>query len=63
MKLIKTDEIANLLGISQRSVVRLLKREGLNYYRIGRRIYVDQPELEKFIKSNKNKEKKYGKRG
>ena len=51
-KLLTSEEIAEMLHITPRSVTRFLKREKLGH-KVGRRIYVKESELNEYLEKKR----------
>lgn len=50
MELLSRYEAAQLLGITDRHVDRLIRREGLPCIRLGRRVLIPRDELERWLR-------------
>ena len=52
-RLVGVDEAANVLGVSNDTIRRMLRKKELSHVRIGRRILFDPKILEDFIDRNR----------
>ena len=54
-----TNEVAEVLGVTERTVRNLCKNKDITHYRIGKKIVITKTDLENYIESLKvEKEKK-----
>lgn len=51
MQLLSRHDAAKLLGVTDRHVDRLIRREGLPHVRLGRRVLIPRAELERWVAS------------
>ncbi len=58
-RFLSVEEIVPYLGVSKRSIYRLIKEKGLPAYKIGKLIRLKKTEVEKWLKSNNIKGASY----
>ena len=49
MKLIKTTEAAQLMGVTRQAIYYLIKTEKIYFYLVGKRIYIPEDEIDKLL--------------
>ena len=53
MQLLNLVDVGAFLGVSKRTVRRLIEQKAFPFYRVGRLIRIDQKDLEKYLNRHK----------
>lgn len=53
-KLLSVDQLAEALGVSRRTVYRLLEEGDVPHYRVGKHLRFDLDEVKKALRANKS---------